>query len=43
MTQVPAPAKLTAAPLIEQALLVYEAPMEKVTGLPEPPPVALTL
>ncbi len=43
MTQVPAPVKLTVDPLIEQAPELDEASMEKVTGLPEPPPVALTV
>jgi hypothetical protein len=35
--------KLTVAPLILQAPEVDEASMEKVTGFPEPPPVALTV
>jgi hypothetical protein len=39
----PVPVKLTLAPLIEQAPEVEEESMEKVTGFPEPPPVALTL
>jgi hypothetical protein len=42
MTQVPAPVKLTVVPEIEQAPDVDEASMVKVTGFPEPPPVALT-
>jgi hypothetical protein len=43
MTHVPALAKVTVAPLIEQAPEVEEESMEKVTGWPDPPPVALTL
>jgi hypothetical protein len=42
ITHVPALVNLTVAPLIVQAPDVEEAPIEKVTGLPEPPPVALT-
>jgi hypothetical protein len=43
MTHVPALAKVTVAPLIVQAPDVDEESMEKVTGFPEPPPVALTV
>ena len=43
ITQVPAPVKLTVAPLIEQAPEVEEEAIENVTALPEPPPVALTV
>jgi hypothetical protein len=43
ITQVPAPLKLTVAPLIEQAPEVDEEAIENVTALPEPPPVALTV
>jgi hypothetical protein len=35
--------KLTVVPEIEQAPEVDEALMEKVTGLPDLPPVALTV
>ena len=41
ITQVPVPVKLTLAPLIEQAPEVEEVSIENVTGLPEPPPVAV--
>jgi hypothetical protein len=43
ITQVPAPLKLTVEDEIEQAPDVDEASIEKVTGLPDPPPVALTV
>jgi len=40
---VPAAAKLTVAPLREHAPEIDEEPIEKVTGFPDPPPVALTV
>jgi hypothetical protein len=43
ITQVPTPVKLTVVREIEQAPDVDEESMDKVTGLPEPPPVALTV
>jgi hypothetical protein len=43
MTHVPAPVKWTVVPEIEQAPDVEEESMEKVTGFPDPPPVAPTL
>jgi hypothetical protein len=42
ITHVPAALKLTVVPLIEQAPAVDELSIEKVTGFPDPPPVALT-
>ncbi len=42
MTQVPACRKVTVEPATVQALLVVAGATEKVTGLPESPPVALT-
>ena len=39
-TQVPAPVSETVAPATVQAPAVEVVSMEKVTGFPEPPPVA---
>ena len=43
MTQLPGWPKVTRDPEIEQAELVEDGSMLKVTGFPEPPPVAVTL
>ena len=42
MTQLPGWPKVTAEPEIEHAELVEDGSMVKVTGFPEPPPVAFT-
>ena len=42
MTQLPGCPKVTRDPEIEQAELLEEESMVKVTGFPEPPPVAAT-
>jgi hypothetical protein len=42
MTQLPGWPKVTVDPLTEQAELLEDESMLKVTGLPEPPPVAAT-
>jgi len=43
MTQVPPNVKLTVVLLIEQAPKFDEVSIVKVIGMPEPPPVALTV
>ncbi len=43
MTQVPAWRTVTVEPSMVQALRVVAGSTEKVTGLPESPPVALTV
>jgi hypothetical protein len=42
ITQVPTPVKLTTPAVTEQTLVAVES-MVKVTALPEPPPVAVTV